>query len=393
MPNYPKLILKKDKDKALRRKHLWVFSGAVQKFDGHAMPGDIVEVRADNGEFLALAHYFDNSITAKILSFEEVEIDIHFWREKIIHSFNVRKALGFGEDLENACFRIVNGEGDGIPGLIADYYAGHVVFQAHNSGMYAIRHLLTGVFMEIFQDKLKAVYDKSSDTLPENIEGKDGFLWGNPDECVIKENGLSFGVDYVNGQKTGFFLDQRDNRQRVGEFARDKKVLNTFCYTGGFSVYALKNYAKEVHSLDVSRTALEAVERNLTRNLIDTTKHRAICEDAKRYLKNTNERYDMIILDPPAFAKHINQKSQAAKGYKFINLEALRILNSGGVLATFSCSQAVDRQLFKTIVTSAAIDSGRKVKIIGELGSAPDHPINIFHPESEYLKGLILYVE
>ncbi|MCK9616391.1 MAG: class I SAM-dependent rRNA methyltransferase [Lentimicrobiaceae bacterium] len=389
---FTQILLKKGKEEPLRRFHPWVFSGAIDKIKGKVQEGDIVEVFSATGEYLATGFYQHNSIAVKIFSFERTDADYAFWKEKIRKAFVYRQSIGAsGLDATNA-YRLFFTEGDGIPGLIADVYASTVVIQAHTAGVYALRHQLADAITEVLGEKVDAVYDKSCETLP-GIATQNEYLKGEKSSTIIKENNHRFHIDWEQGQKTGFFLDQCCNRQLLATYAAGRNVLNMFCYTGGFSVYALQAGAERVVSLDSSRKAIELTEENVAINSFTGDRHQSIVSDAKKYLENLPAKYDLIILDPPAFAKHLSQRKQAIKGYKYINYQVIKHIKPGGLLFTFSCSQAIDRNLFTSTVVSAAIEAGRNVRIMHHLTQSPDHPVNAFHPEGEYLKGLVLWVE
>ncbi len=393
--NYTKIVLKSGKDQSLKRFHPWVFSGAIKKIYGNISEGDLVAVYSNKDEFLGIGHYQIGSIAVRIVSFSEVIPDYTFWKTKIEHAWKMRLALGFGKNPETNVFRLVHAEGDGMPGLIIDYYNGTAVMQMHSIGMYFIREELVRALQEVLGDKLKAVYDKSAKTLPfkADVEPVDGFLFGENEGSEVLEYGLKFKVDWETGQKTGFFIDQRENRMLVQHYAQNRDVLNMFCYTGGFSFYAMKGGAKLVHSVDASAKAIDLTNENVELNFPGDKRHEAFAADAFEYLKDIKDKYDLIILDPPAFAKHRSSLHQALQGYKRINTRAFEQIRSGGVLFTFSCSQVVSKERFREAVFSAAAISGRTVRILHQLTQPTDHPVNIYHPESEYLKGLVLFVE
>ncbi len=393
--NFTKIVLKSGKDQSLKRFHPWVFSGAIKKIYGPLNEGDLVVVYSNKDEFLGIGHYQIGSIAVRIVSFKETVPDYEFWKNKIARAWNLRKSLGFAENEETNVFRIIHAEGDGMPGLIADFYNGTVVLQMHSVGMFLIRKDLVKALQEVLKEKLKSVYDKSSKTLPfkADINPVDEYLFGENHEIEVLENGLKFKVDWEDGQKTGFFIDQRENRKLVQEYAKNRDVLNMFCYTGGFSFYALKGGARLVHSVDSSARAIDLTNENVELNFSGDKRHEAIVADGFEYLKNIQDKYDLIILDPPAFAKHRDTLPQALKGYKRINTRAFEQIRSGGVLFTFSCSQVVSKEKFREAVFSAAAIAGRNVRILHQLTQPTDHPVNIYHPESEYLKGLVLYVE
>ena len=394
--SYSKIVLKSGKDQSVKRFHPWVFSGAIKKSYGALNEGDLVEVFSNQDEFLGIGHYQIGSIAIRIVSFEKVDPNYDFWKSKIEKAWNFRKNLGFDNHTETNVFRLVHAEGDGMPGLIVDFYNGTAVMQMHSVGMFLIRDELVIALKEVLGDKLKAVYDKSAKTLPfkADINPKDGFLFGDGNASdEVLEYGLRFKVDWQEGQKTGFFIDQRENRRLVQQYAVGRDVLNMFCYTGGFSFYAMKGGAKSVHSVDSSARAIDLTNENVALNFADDKRHKAFVADGFEYLKDIKDKYDLIILDPPAFAKHRDTLPQALKGYKRINTRAFEQIRSGGVLFTFSCSQVVSKDKFREAVFSAAAISGRNVRILHQLSQPTDHPVNIYHPESEYLKGLVLYVE
>jgi len=393
--NLTKIVLKSGKDQSLRRFHPWVFSGAIKKTYGPLNEGDLVSVYSNKDEFLGIGHYQIGSIAVRILSFKDTVPDNDFWKAKIENAWNLRKSLGFNENRETSVFRIIHAEGDGMPGLIADFYNGTVVTQMHSIGMYLIREELVNALKEVLGEKLLAIYDKSSKTLPfkAGINAVDSYLLGENHTTEVLENGLRIKVDWENGQKTGFFIDQRENRKLVQEYAKDRDVLNMFCYTGGFSFYALKGSANLVHSVDTSAKAIDLTNENVELNFPGEKRHEAFVADGFEYLKDIKDKYDLIVLDPPAFAKHRDTLPQALKGYKRINTRAFEQIRRGGILFTFSCSQVVSKEKFREAVFSAAAIAGRNVRILHQLSQPTDHPVNIYHPESEYLKGLVLYVE
>jgi 23S rRNA (cytosine1962-C5)-methyltransferase len=390
-----KIVLKPGKEQSLKRFHTWVFSGAIKKINGNINEGDLVSIYSDDNEFLGTGHYQIGSIAIRIITFNDEVIDYNFWKKKIENIWNLRKSLGFTETAETNVFRLVNGEGDGMPGLIIDFYNGTAVMQMHSIGMYLIREELVKALKEVLGEKLKAVFDKSAKTLPfkADINPKDGYLMGEGSTNEVLEYGLKFKVDWETGQKTGFFIDQRENRLLVQKYSQNRDVLNMFCYTGGFSFYAMKGGARLVHSVDASASAIELTNANVELNFPGDSRHEAFVADGFEYLKNIQDKYDLIILDPPAFAKHRDSLPQALKGYKRINTRAFEQIRSGGVLFTFSCSQVVSKEQFREAVFSAAAIAKRNVRILHQLTQPTDHPINIFHPESEYLKGLVLFVE
>jgi len=393
--NHTKVVLKSGKDQSLKRFHPWVFSGAIKKMVGAVSEGDLVAVYSNKDEFLGIGHYQIGSIAIRIVSFKEIIPDYDFWRNKIEQAWKLRKRLGYSENTETNVFRLIHAEGDGMPGLVVDFYNGTAVLQMHSVGMYLIREKLVKALQEVLGEKLKAVYNKSKKTLPfkADIEAKDGYLLGNYTENEVLEYGLKFKVDWEKGQKTGFFIDQRENRFLVEKYSENRDVLNMFCYTGGFSFYAMKGGAKFVHSVDASAKAIDLTNENVGLNFPGDKRHEAFVADGFEYLKDIQDKYDLIILDPPAFAKHRKTLPQALKGYKRINTRAFEQIRKGGILFTFSCSQVISKERFREAVFSAAAISGRNVRIIHQLEQPTDHPVNIYHPESEYLKGLVLYVE
>lgn len=395
--NAKQAILLDGKEKSLSRRHPWLFSGALKSVEKGVQEGDVVRVLSNKGDFLCVGLWQSGSIAIKILSFEDVEINYGFMVERVRKAVELRRLCGLFDDGDTTIFRLVNGEGDFLPSLIADYYEGLVVLQFHSVGMWRLKEEIVGAFKEVLQSDCKAVFSKSSSTLPKQsgISAKDEFLFGSlPEDWFAKENGLTYRIDYAMGQKTGFFIDQRENRRLVGEYAKGKRVLNAFAYTGGFSLSALKGMAKEVVSLDISARAVEICEKNAEMNFPQSNVHRGEVADVLDYLETLEKgRFDLIILDPPAFAKHQRNLQQALKGYRAINQKAMEKIASGGLLFTFSCSQAVSKDDFATMLFSCAALSGRKVRIIKQLAAGCDHPQSIFHPEGGYLKGTLLYVE
>ena len=392
--------LRRGKEESLLRRHPWVFSGAIERIIEGDKPlgeGDVVDVITKQGDFIARGHYQIGSIAVRVLSFERVAIDQAWWNERIAEAKHLREALGMVDDATTTCYRLVHGEGDMLPGLVVDIYGAVAVVQCHSVGMYLSRQSIAEAIREAYGEAIEAIYDKSSQTLPYKAElgAIDGYLWGSSShgDREVLENGLRFKVNWEEGQKTGFFIDQRVNRDLVRAYARGRKVLNTFCYTGGFSVAALAGGAREVVSIDLSERAVKLADENVRLNFGDEAAHEAIACNAVEYLKDIDDSYDMIILDPPAFAKHHKVLGNALQGYKKINVRAMQKIRPGGILFTFSCSQAVSRDLFRTTIFTSAAIAGRKVRIIGQLTQPADHPINIYHPEGEYLKGLVVYVE
>lgn len=391
---YPKLFLQKGKEVSLLRKHHWVFSGALAKKEEGIENGDLVAVYSSKNDFLGIGHYALGSIMVRIISFEERAIDAAFWTEKIRDAHAVREALHLTQQKETTVYRLVHGEGDGLPGLIIDYYNGTAVIQAHHIGMHQQLQGITEALRAVYGKQLKGVYDKSSETLPkaEAVPSND-WVWGKAETDLVKEYGASYKIDWEKGQKTGFFIDQRENRKLVASYSKGKKVLNTFCYSGGFSVLALQEGATEVHSVDISQKAIDLTEENVAINTGFKGKHQSIVADVVKYIREIGDDFDLIILDPPAFAKSLKARHNAVQAYKRLNAEALRKIKPGGILFTFSCSQVVDKRLFANTITAAALESKRNVRILHQLSQPADHPINCFHPETEYLKGLVLYVD
>jgi 23S rRNA (cytosine1962-C5)-methyltransferase len=389
-----KLRLKPGKEQSVKRFHPWVFSGAIQTCEGAPSDGDWVEVVDAKNEILGYGHYQKGSITVRMLAFRDEIPGDDFWKKRIEKALALRHTSGLPSDTTNA-FRLIHAEGDGLPGLIVDYYNGVAVMQAHSAGMHACRKEIAGAIQEIFGERLKAVYYKSRTTLPPQLRDAEpeGYFIGRIDvPHTIRENGNHFYVDWEDGQKTGFYLDQRDNRQLLSSYAKNKSVLNTFCYTGGFSVYALAGGARHVHSVDISEKAVALTRKNLELNGFTAHRNTCLVADSFEYLEKADELYELIVLDPPAFAKHRDARHQAMKGYQRLNAVAMKKIKQGGILFTFSCSQVVDRQLFYDTVVSAALQAGREIKVLHRLGQPADHPVSIYHPEGEYLKGLVLYV-
>lgn len=388
------ITLKPHKEESLLRFHPWVFSGAIAHADGRANEGDVVRVVDRDGRFLAVGHYQNSSIAVRILSFADRPIDEAFYRERIRAAYAVRKALGLVGAPNSDTYRLVHGEGDNLSGLVVDIYGDTAVVQAHSVGMHNVREWLARLLVEEVEG-LHNVYYKSEGTLPYKapVVAEDGYLIGTANDCIATENGLKFQVDWLRGQKTGFFVDQRENRALLERYAAGRSVLNMFCYTGGFSFYALRGGARLVHSVDSSAKAIELTRRNVALNFGDDARHEAFADDAFKFLETANGKYDLIILDPPAFAKHQKTLRNALHGYQKLNAQAFEAIREGGILFTFSCSQAVSKEQFRLAVFSAAAQSGRNVRILHQLTQPADHPVNIYHPEGEYLKGLVLYVE
>jgi 23S rRNA (cytosine1962-C5)-methyltransferase len=395
--NIKQIRLKPTKEKSVLRFHPWVFSGAIKEVDSDIIEGDIVEVISNKGRYLATGHYQIGTISVRIFEFKQQPIDDHYWSTKIAKAISLRNDLGFIDNKTTNIFRLVHAEGDEMPGCIIDVYNTAAIVQFHSFGMWKLRNTFSSIIQKLLP-KIEYIYDKSSKTLPEKfiIDNTicNSYLYksGKEDQVVASEHNNLFEIDWINGQKTGFFIDQRENRQLLGQLSKGKKVLNTFCYSGGFSIFALNGGAKEVHSLDSSKKAIELVEKNL--ELIDSKigKHESIVDDAMDFMKNLKEDYDIIVLDPPAFAKHQKVRHKAIQGYKRLNGRAIEQIKPGGILFTFSCSQVIDKELFRHTILSAAINAGRSVKILHQLHQPADHPVNIYHPESEYLKGLVLKI-
>jgi len=393
--SYKNICLKRGKEESLLRFHPWVFSGAIEKTDEGIEEGELVRVIAKNGQFIGIGHYQIGSIAVRILSFEDVVIDKAFWEARLASALAVRESLGLINYSVNDTFRLVHGEGDNLPGLIIDCYGQTAVMQAHSVGMHVCRVAVCEALVSVMGSRIKNVYYKSETTLPykADLQQENGFLFGGSEENTALENGLRFHVDWLRGQKTGFFVDQRENRSLLEKYAQGRTVLNMFCYTGGFSVYALRGGANIVHSVDSSAKAIELTNANVSMNFPDDDRHRAFCEDAFKFLEENEQKYDLIILDPPAFAKHRAALHNALKGYTRLNVRGFTSIKKGGILFTFSCSQVVTKDQFRNAVFTAAALAGRNVRILHQLHQPSDHPINIFHPEGEYLKGLVLYVE
>ena len=388
-----KLYLKRGKEESLLRFHPWVFSGAIAQADEDLKDGDLVRVLTNHGDFIAVGHFQMGSIAVRVLSFRDVDIDADFWASRLASALKVRQSIGIADNPKNNTYRLVHGEGDNLPGLIIDVYDRTAVMQAHSIGMHLQRKQIAEQLVKVMGSRIDNVYYKSETTLPFMDDMENGFVYGGSEDNVAVENGLKFYVDWLRGQKTGFFVDQRDNRSLLERYSAGKSVLNMFCYTGGFSVYAMRGGAKQVHSVDSSAKAIELTNRNVSLNFEGDTRHEAFCEDAFKYLEQAGNNYDLIILDPPAFAKHRGALHNALKGYTRLNNKAFQKIKPGGILFTFSCSQVVTKDNFRNAVFTAAAQAGRKVRILHQLHQPADHPINIYHPEGEYLKGLVLYVE
>ena len=400
MTTHPRIFLRRGKEESLLRRHPWIFSGAIGRVECPSdtiAEGEIVDIHTAAGDFIARGHYQIGSIAVRVLTFAQEPIDAAWWRARIRSACEVRRTLGLIGNAATTCYRLVHGEGDSLPGLVIDIYGTTAVVQCHSVGMYRSRMQIAEALREVYGERLAAVYDKSSQTVPykAGLNAVDGYLMGKVATPTqeVSEIGHRFQVNWEEGQKTGFFLDQRCNRELVERYAAGRTVLNTFCYTGGFSVYAAAGGAKEVCSVDASERAVQLADENMRLNFGDSFPHTTLACDAVEYLKQIGDRYDLIILDPPAFAKHHKVLGNAMQGYKRLNARALSQIRPGGILFTFSCSQAVTKELFRTTVFSAAAIAGRNVRILHQLAQPADHPINIYHPEGEYLKGLVLYVE
>jgi 23S rRNA (cytosine1962-C5)-methyltransferase len=388
---YSKIVLNKDKEQSLLRFHPWVFSGAIKGKEANLKDGQLVEVYSSANKFLATGYYANGSIAVRIISFEQLAIDEQFWINKIRKAYEYRKHLGILNENTNVC-RLFFGEGDGVPALILDYYNGHVVLQSHNIGVHLQRDNIVKALKEVLGSDLKSIYDKSSETIsgkPGNV--KNEFLFGDAENTIVTENGVKFFVDWTKGQKTGFFIDQRNNRKLLAEYCKGKTVLNTFSYTGGFSIYAGLAGAKEVHSVDVSAPAIDIGNKNAELNKLNN--HTSFVEDTFDFMKDKKDVYDVIVLDPPAFAKSRDAKHQAVNGYKRLNSLAIKLIKKNGIIFTFSCSGVVDKYLFYNTITAAAIDAKRNIRVLQYLSQPTDHPVTPYFPEGEYLKGMVLWVE
>jgi len=389
------VILRRGKDESLRRFHPWVFSGAINQMDNDIEEGDTVSVFSHDMQQLGVGHYQDGSIAVRILSFENDEIDANFWRKRLSAALDVRIKLGLVDNEHNNTYRLVHGEGDFLPGLIIDIYGNTAVMQAHSIGMYRSRKMICEALLDVMAGRVVNIYDKSEGTLQYKMRvgEENDFLVGKSDDNVAMENGLLFKIDWLHGQKTGFFVDQRDNRMLVERYAKGRRVLNLFCYTGAFSVYAMRGGAESVHSVDSSAKAISLAESNVAMNFPNDSRHQAFCEDAFKYLEQSTANYDFMILDPPAFAKHRGAIHNALKGYIRLNAKAIEKIEKGGIIFTFSCSQAITKEHFRQAVFTAAAQAKRRVRILYQLHQPADHPISIYHPEGEYLKGLVIAVE
>ena len=401
MIDYKTIVLKKGKEDSLARRHPWIFSGAIHHADNDLQEGDVVRVVSIQGMFIAIGHWQIGSIAIRVLSFEDEKIDEEFYCKRLKSALDVRNSIGLlrgnciDETNINTTYRLIHGEGDNMPGLVIDIYGDTAVMQAHSVGMHVDRMIIAQSLKKIMGDSLKSVYYKSETTLPfkADLGQENGFLIGSSHNDIAIENGLKFHIDWLKGQKTGFFVDQRDNRTLLEQYSKGRKVLNMFCYTGGFSVYSMRGGAELVHSVDSSAKAVELVNRNVNLNFPNDSRHKAFSADAFKFLDEMTCSYDLVILDPPAFAKHRDALKQALRGYTKLNAKAMEKMPHGSILFTFSCSQAVNKEQFRTAIFAAAMQAGRKIRILHQLHQPADHPINIFHPEGEYLKGLVVYVE
>ena len=401
MQKHPAIILHNNKTQAVKRFHPWVFSGAVKQKEGNPDQGDVVEVFSEGGEYLGIGHFGTGSVSVRIFSFDRITSLDELWKKKLQNAFLLRRNIGLTENKTTNAYRLVNAEGDGMPGLIIDWYNGTAVIQCHSKAMSVQKEKFVEILKQGYGSRLNAVYDKSSNTLnhkaqadnkPVTVENTDGYLYGKPVERIVLENNHKFAIDWEQGQKTGFFIDQRDNRQLLSNYVKDKKVLNTFCYSGGFSVYALNGGASLVHSVDSSAKAIDLTNENVKLNG-STATHESFASDVFDFMKASTEEYDVIVLDPPAFAKGQSARHHAIQAYTRLNQAAFKKIKKGGIVFTFSCSQVVDREMFTGAVTSAAIDSHRNIKVLHHVSQPADHPVSIFNPEGLYLKGMVVYVE
>jgi 23S rRNA (cytosine1962-C5)-methyltransferase len=386
------VYLKRGKEESLLRFHPWVFSGAIHHTDEGLSEGETVMVRSGNGDFIAIGHFQQGSIAVRVLTFRNINIDAAFWENRLQSALRMRIAIGLADRADNDSYRLVHGEGDYLPGLVIDIYGKTAVMQAHSIGMHLCRHDIAKALIQVMGTRVEHIYYKSETTLP-YMEPENGFIYGGSNNDTATENGLRFHVDWLKGQKTGFFIDQRENRSLLENYANGRRVLNMFCYTGGFSFYAMRGGARLVHSVDSSAKAIELTRANVELNFPGDPRHEAFCEDAFKFLEAGKHPYDLIILDPPAFAKHRAALHNALKGYTRLNMKAFEKILPGGILFTFSCSQVVSKDHFRNAVFTAAAQARRKVRILHQLHQPADHPVNIYHPEGEYLKGLVLYVE
>lgn len=394
MPNFPRIVLRNSKVNAVKRFHPWIFSGAIKQTDASLQDGDLAEVYSESGEYLATGFFSPGSIAVKVLSFQKVSDLPKLLLDKFRRAYNVRKQLGLAGNPATNCYRLVNAEGDGLPGLIVDWYNGTAVLQAYSIGLYRLRSLLADCLQEVYGSDLKGIYDKSATVLRGSTEPTDSpYLLGASSQGEVLEYSHRFLVDWEEGQKTGLFLDQREHRRLLAQYARDRRILNTFCYSGGFSVYAVQAGATLVHSVDSSAKAIDWTSHNMALNQVPADRHQAFAADVFDFLKTCDTSYDVIVLDPPAFAKSLSARHQAMMAYKRLNRQALNQLQPGGLLFTFSCSQVVEPEHFTGAVTAAAIESGKQIRVLHRLTQPPDHPTSIYHPEGLYLKGLVLQVE
>jgi 23S rRNA (cytosine1962-C5)-methyltransferase len=394
MRNFTKIFLSKGKERSLRLFHPWIFSGAIDKIEGTPKEGETVEIFSAGNEYLATGHFHEGSIKVRIVSFDQTKTDQEFWNSKIQKAYELRDRLGLTNNAYTDIYRLVHAEGDGLPGLIIDIYGSAAVIQSHTLGMHKAKNEIVEALKRIYGKKLDTIYDKSFHTMAkQNLSGEgNSFLMGEIPEKNVKENDIQFYVNWVEGQRTGFFIDQRENRKLVEKYSEGKKVLNTFSYSGGFSMYALKGGAIEVHSVDSSKKASELAEKNIQLNNFHGT-HKFFVRDAFDFLKHNDDKYDIVILDPPAFAKHLSSVDNAMIGYRNLNTEGIKKISKGGLLFTFSCSQVIDKILFRKLVFQSAAQTKRNVRIIHQLSQGPDHPINIYHPEGEYLKGIVAVID
>ena len=393
LTSFKKLILNSGKERSLVFRHPWVFSGAIKKTDAGIGEGEIVEVFTSTGDYIATGHYHDGSIKVRLFSFEKTEADFAFWLKKFQSAFALRRQLQLTSNPLTTAYRLIHGEGDGFPGLIVDVYGSSIVLQAHTLGMHRLINVFKDCLIELFGKSVSVIYDKSSESLGRQLSAAstNSFLLGDQPEVIVSESGLKYKVNYVEGQKTGFFLDQRDNRNLLRSYSSGKSVLNTFCYSGGFSLAALAGGATSVVSVDSSAKATALAAENNTLNGFQN--HEIVTDDVFEFLRNRQEFFDIVVLDPPAFAKHLSAVDKAMIGYRNLTVQGLKKVKQGGILFTFSCSQVIDKQLFRKVMFQAAAQSGRNVRILHQLSQGADHPISIYHPEGEYLKGLVLYVD
>lgn len=392
MNNYPEIILRKAKEISLKRKHHWVFSGAIQQKPNDLQDGDLVKVLDSRRQVVGIGFFSPGSIMVRMLTFADQEITEAFWLEKLSAAYQLRKVLFSGKLESTNSYRLVHGEGDRLPGLIIDYYDGTLVIQGHHLGIIRVLPSIANALKQLLGDDLKAIYNKSTSALHGKAEQEDGWIFEEKQGLLIKENRLKFEISPEKGQKTGFFLDQRDNRKLLQSYCQGKEVLNTFCYSGGFSVYALAAGARRVTSIDISSEAISLCRKNLEKNNFDPTSNPCLTADVMKYLQDIDHSYEVIILDPPAFAKNMRSRHNAVQAYKRLNATALKRIKSGGILFTFSCSQVIDRELFNHTITAASLEVGRNIQVLHQLSQGPDHPVNVFHPEASYLKGLVLHV-